>query len=687
MVSRSRFSALLLVLSSGLWLALPGLAAPGLFKDLGISNTIIVRDLNGTGMGPVNYGGGTAPTESNAGGVSSFLYEGAANDPMIIMNSPAGTFDFASYNWARLRYRSSSGPQVWENSAVGGQSFTGSASPTNFLEARGDPSNPNPTGSGYRIDPVSSVAAGTPYTFELDYFMADRMQTIGLGEWDADGDFRGASGSAWAATNITGATVANGVISGTGAGDAILSQSMTFDGAAWGLVEIRMKASGSSAELFWGNNGAFTGSQRADLGTNDGSYHVYTLDFSKEATWISGSNMRVRLDPVTVASMTFEVDYVRVMQVPVAYWDADGSVSTATGGSGVWESATANRSWRGEQGSTAGGGLPTYWVNSPYDDAVFAGTAGTVTINGTVTANDLSFQTSGYQVTEGTLALGGVAPAVSVTTGAAEIQSTVTGTTGLNKTGAGALMLSGGTSYSGGTTVSAGTLLANSPSGSATGTGIVTVAAGATLGGSGGLSGSVTVNGRISPGGNGLLAENGIGVLRTGAMTITAASTGSVLEIAGNGYASDVLTVQAGADINTSYLANAANRVAGTHDRLDVQGLLNLSEAGSVEIVFANGYVPLYGHAYDVLDWATLTATNFNYGLIGSLRTGGAAENAAFDLLQPDLNSASTGLYYNMDAFLSHGVIAVVPEPGRMLLLAGAWVVLAFRRRRCYAIG
>lgn len=662
-------------------------AAPPVFTDLGISNTLIVRDLNGTGSGPVLYGGGVAPAETNAGGVSTFSYTGAATDPMIIMNSPGGTFDFATYNWARLRYRSTSGPQIWENPAVGGQSFNGNASGANFLEARGDPANPVPAGSGYRIDPVSSVVAGTPYTFELDYFVADRTQTIGLGEWDADGDVNGASGSAWVGSNLTGLTVSGGVISGTGSGDAILSQGMSFNGASFGVVEIRMKASGSKAELFWANNGSFVGGQRVDLGNHDGAYHVYTVDLSKESSWISGTNMRLRLDPVTTAGMTFEVDYVRVMQVPVAHWDADGNASSATGGSGVWEAAQTNRAWRGEQSGTAGGGLPTYWVNSPYDDAVFAGTAGTVTVSGAVTVNDLSFQTSGYQLVSGTVNLAGAAPAIEVTTGAAEVQSTLTGTVGLNKTGPGALILSGSNSYSGGTTVSAGALLVANTGGSATGTGIVTVAAGATLGGNGTLSGAVTVNGRVSPGGDGLLANHGIGVLKTGALTLTAASSGSVFELAGNGFASDSLTLQGGSGINVAYLSNIANRTAGGNDRLEVQGALNLSETGSVQVLFADGYLPSYGHAYDLLDWSSLTITNFTYGSVGALRTGGDTENASFDLDLPDLNSATTGLYYNMDAFLSHGVIVVVPEPGRAGLLLGGILLLVLRRRRSCETG
>lgn len=656
-------------------------AVPPLFTDLGINNTLIVRDFNSAGAAPVTYGGGTPPAETTSGGVSTFTYTAAAGDPMIILNNPAGTFDFATFNWTRLRYRSTSGPQVWENSAVGGQSFTGAASSTTFLEARGDPGNPNPTGSGYRIDPVSSVATGTTYTFELDYLLADRTQTIGLGEWDADGDTRGAS-AAWSSSQTGTLTAASGVLSGASTGtDAILLPNTDINTATFGLVEIRMRASGSSGEIFWAQGGSFVAPQRVSLGAHDNAFHVYTIDFSKESTW-TGTNMRLRLDPTTANGQTFEIDYVRVSQVPVGYWDADGNTTAATGGSGTWSTTTTNRTWRGEQATTAGGGLPTYWVSSPYDDAVFAGTAGTVGINGGVTANDLSFQTSDYVLTGDTLTLSGVAPQIDVASGQATVQSIVAGNAGLDKKGAGALVLTGANTYTGGTTVSSGALLAANNSGSATGSGTITVASGALLGGSGGVSGAVTVNGGISPGGDGGVTNHGVGVLRTGGITFTNTSNLSVFEVAANGYLSASQTLNGNATPNSAYLSSTANRATGSNDRLESQGALNLSDAGGLQIIFANGYTPSYGHAYDLLDWTSVNMTSFNYGSTGSLRSGGAAENATFDLSLPDLDSANTGWFYNMDLFLSQGVIVVVPEPGRTVLLLLGICGLFLRRRR-----
>jgi autotransporter-associated beta strand protein len=133
---------------------------------------------------------------------------------------------------------------------------------------------------------------------------------------------------------------------------------------------------------------------------------------------------------------------------------AGSSTGLATGASNDWDSATT-ANW------SDGIGL----VNWPTpggtdDDAVFGGTAGTVTIT-TVTANDIAFNTNGYTLTGGTLTLNGTTP--TLTTGGgidATVSSTIDGTTGLVKSGGGSLTISSANLYSGGTTLSGGTLVA-----------------------------------------------------------------------------------------------------------------------------------------------------------------------------------------------------------------------------------
>ena len=130
-------------------------------------------------------------------------------------------------------------------------------------------------------------------------------------------------------------------------------------------------------------------------------------------------------------------------------WSADG-VTPGSGGTGTWKTSTAL--W-------FNGITFQNWNNAALDDAVFGGTAGTVTLGTAITAHDLIFDVTGYTVTGNTLTLGGVTPTISVVTGgSATINSTLAGTAGLTETGGGTLILTKNNSYTGGTTISAGTL-------------------------------------------------------------------------------------------------------------------------------------------------------------------------------------------------------------------------------------
>jgi len=148
------------------------------------------------------------------------------------------------------------------------------------------------------------------------------------------------------------------------------------------------------------------------------------------------------------------------------FWNGlDPSASPADGGTGTWDGTTLN--WR--QGSDTGTAVAWPAAGAGTDEAIFAGTAGTVTLSGTQTANQLDFTVTGYTLTGGTLALDGTAPAISVTTGTGTIASPVSGSAGLVKTGAGTLVLSAANTFTGGTTISAGTLQLNAQAAAANG--------------------------------------------------------------------------------------------------------------------------------------------------------------------------------------------------------------------------
>ena len=177
------------------------------------------------------------------------------------------------------------------------------------------------------------------------------------------------------------------------------------------------------------------------------------------------------------------------------HWDANGTTA-GDGGTGAWDTTTQDRFKNGAAGTTY-----LHWVNSTSDNdhtAVFGGTAGTVSIAAAgVTASGLTFDVTGYTIQSNTLTLAGNTPTVSVTTAAhsATISSTLAGSTGLTKSGAGTLNITGTNSANiGATSVTAGTLNVG-VSGTGSLTSAVTVTnAGSTLGGSGTVTGNVVVN-------------------------------------------------------------------------------------------------------------------------------------------------------------------------------------------------
>jgi autotransporter-associated beta strand protein len=314
------------------------------------------------------------------------------------------------------------------------------------------------------------------------------------------------------------------------------------------------------------------------------------------------------------------------------FWDGNGATA-GIGGTNTWTSS--GTTWATSTAGTS--------VARQYRDVVgiFAGTAGTVTISGTVTPNaGLQFQTTGYTLTGGTLTLGGANQAANtITTDSgvtATISSVIAGSNGMTKAGAGTLILSGANTYGGGTSVTAGTLQLNS-TGSISGT--VSVSSGATLSGTGTIGGTATTtlaNGAIlSPG------TTGAGTLTVNALTLNDTTQ---LKF-------DLAAPATGANAGT-----AAN--PGTGDRVVVNG--NLTLDGILSITNAGGFG---AGTYTIMTYT------------GSLTNNGVSF------------SGPGGFTYQIDTSIANRVNLIVtavpvPEPITMAALGLATGMAALRRRR-----
>lgn len=136
-------------------------------------------------------------------------------------------------------------------------------------------------------------------------------------------------------------------------------------------------------------------------------------------------------------------------------WDVNDS-AVGLGGTGAWN--TSDAFW--DPVGTApddGTATTTAYTFTDADKAIFAGTAGTVTLGTGVTLNSIQIDTAGYVITGNTLTLAGTTPTITANANAS-VSSALAGSAGLFKAGTGNLTLSGNNTFTGNATVGAGTL-------------------------------------------------------------------------------------------------------------------------------------------------------------------------------------------------------------------------------------
>ncbi|MDH4476112.1 MAG: autotransporter-associated beta strand repeat-containing protein, partial [Verrucomicrobiaceae bacterium] len=221
------------------------------------------------------------------------------------------------------------------------------------------------------------------------------------------------------------------------------------------------------------------------------------------------------------------------------YWDADATTAgnnvdgTSLGGAGTWDTTTA--SWWDLSTNLA-------WPNLNTSNAIFTGafsavpSATAVTVDaGGVTANRLSFARSGYTVSGGALTLAGTGAGLRADLGeSATIDSQISGTAGLVKTGGGSIRLGNASNdYTGATTIADGSLIISNPA-ALGGTGAVSILTTNTIPLNGGLigfgGGSLVLDGTagamtfardVNFEGRGPIGDRGSAILSLGSNTLS----------------------------------------------------------------------------------------------------------------------------------------------------------------------
>lgn len=356
-------------------------------------------------------------------------------------------------------------------------------------------------------------------------------------------------------------------------------------------------------------------------------------------------------------------------------------------------SGTATYNW---QGGTIGNITDTNLTNQNV----------TVTLNGGGTATDTSLRT--FDVEEGQ-------------TATFEADAEIDGTGSYTKAGGGQLIYKGVNTQSGNVRISAGSIAlvaggsmddaawVNVESGASldisqrTGAAYTTdavISGSGTIGGTGATLtigtnvGTVNSVGVLKPGGSSVL-NSAATAATVGNLTGTLSVQGNLILAAAGGVRVDRAVLQVGstnrnaASTFATYGSNATTWVdnivtdfaafmtgSGTgHDRVDIAGSLTLNNTGGIGVTLNGGYTGVFGDVFNLADWTSLTNNGFTTG--DRIRLGG---EAGVDLALPTL---ATGLAWDTSLFQSHGVIVVVPEPTRGVLLLLAGLALVARRRRC----
>ncbi|WP_206243896.1 autotransporter outer membrane beta-barrel domain-containing protein [Novosphingobium terrae] len=387
---------------------------------------------------------------------------------------------------------------------------------------------------------------------------------------------------------------------------------------------------------------------------------------------------------VTVqTSVAGQVNLVNTNGLLLSYWDGAGNGKNndlINGGNGLWQSSAGNDNWTTPSGN----------VNAPNATdsfAIFAGTAGTVTVDnslGAVSASGLQFATSGYRINGATLTLTGPQSIIRVGDGTsagaaytATIDAVLAGSTQLVKSDAGTLILTAANQYTDGTSINGGTLQIASDANLGAATGGVTLNGGTlsttadlvsarsfdvadTSGITTANASTLTLTGGLT--GSGALTKNGLGTLLiagdgssySGTATVAAGTLGVTGTLGGSvavsSGASLVGTGQVGTVTNAGSVSPGLNGSFGT---LTVNGTYTGAN-GTLAIKTALG-----GDA-SRSDLLVVNGSTAGNTVIKVTNIGGGGAATVNGIKVVDVTGASNGTFTLAGNYLFDGQQAVV---------------------------
>lgn len=346
------------------------------------------------------------------------------------------------------------------------------------------------------------------------------------------------------------------------------------------------------------------------------------------------------------------------------YWDVNGG-SAGSGGTGTWD--TMSVYWNAANDGVAG---PFgAWNNAGLDNAIFAGTPGTVTLSTPITVNALTFAVNGYILSGSTLTLAGTTPSIS---GNATINSVIAGNAGLTKNAAGILFLNGANTFSGGVTLNQGQLTLGSDAALGAASNGLTMANGTQLNAS-----------ALAP-----LAASRVVTLSGGTVNITGGGVGSA-RFTGTGG----LLASSGVTMSNNANDYDGATTFGGGGSFSFSSIGNLGQASALgaPTTAANGVVNVVagsGSASTLNYTGSGSITNRNFAFGNTFTTGTALTNIGTGTLELDGNilmsgsnpPAQTFAAWNADIKLlgvissptSTRTISYTGSAGRTITLAGA---------------